>query len=120
MTDQKQPDNMEYFNNLGSTITNDNGCTQNIKYSIATVKSAFKMKALFTSKLNFNLRKNLVKCLTWNIALCSTATWTLRGIIRNAWNVLKCSAGEGMRRSLRPTVRKIQYSIWLSIVKYRT
>jgi hypothetical protein len=89
MTDQKQPDNLKYFNYLGSMITNDAECTQEIKYRIGTVKSAFKKKAIFISKLDFNLRKNLAKRLPWSIALCCTTTWTLRGLIRNTWKCFK-------------------------------
>jgi len=53
MTDQNQLDNMEYFNCLGSTITNDARCTCEIKSSNAMVRAAFnKKKAPFTSKLD--------------------------------------------------------------------
>jgi hypothetical protein len=42
-------------------------------------KAAFnKKKNLFTSKLDLNLRKKLVKCYIWSIALCGAETWTLR------------------------------------------
>ena len=42
-------------------------------------KTAFnKKKALFTSKLNLNLRKKLVQCYIWNIALYGAETWTVR------------------------------------------
>jgi hypothetical protein len=34
-----------------------------------------KKKALFTSKLDLNLRKKLVKCYIWSIALCGAETW---------------------------------------------
>ena len=37
-------------------------------------------KALFTSKLDLNLRKKLVKCYMWSIALYGAETWTLRKI----------------------------------------
>jgi hypothetical protein len=36
-----------------------------------------KEKTLFTSKLNLNLRKKLVKCYIWSVALCGAETWTL-------------------------------------------
>jgi len=53
MTDQKQLENMEYFNYLGSMITNDARCTCEIKSSNAMVRAAFnKKKAPFTSKLD--------------------------------------------------------------------
>jgi hypothetical protein len=81
MIDQKQPENAEYFKYLGSMITNDARCTREIKSRIAMAKAAFnKKKSLFTSKLDFNLRKKLVKCYIWSIALCGAETWTLRKV----------------------------------------
>jgi len=60
-------------------------------------KAAFsKKKTLFTSKLDLNLRKKLIKCYIWSMALYGADTWTLRAAIRNTWKVLKC-AGEGWR-----------------------
>ena len=42
-------------------------------------KAAFnKKKNLFTSKLDLNLRKKLVKFYVWSIALYGAETWTLR------------------------------------------
>jgi hypothetical protein len=59
MIDQKQLENVEYFNYLGSMITNDARCTREIKSRIAMTKAAFnKKKTLVTSKLNLYLRKN--------------------------------------------------------------
>jgi hypothetical protein len=37
-------------------------------------------KNLFTSKLDLNLRKKLVKCYIWSIALCGAETWTLEKV----------------------------------------
>jgi hypothetical protein len=80
MIDQKQLENMEYFNYLRSMI-NDARCTREIKSRIAMAKSAFnKKKNLFTSKLDLNLRKKLVKRYIWNIVLYGAETWTLRKI----------------------------------------
>jgi hypothetical protein len=57
MIDQKQLENVEYFNYLGSTITSDARCTREIEYRIVMAKAAFnKKKNLFTSKLDLNLR----------------------------------------------------------------
>jgi hypothetical protein len=39
-----------------------------------------KKKNLFTSKLDLNLRKTLVKCYIWSIALYGAETWTLRKV----------------------------------------
>ena len=35
-------------------------------------------RTIFTSTLDFNLRKKLVKCYVWSITLCGVETWTLR------------------------------------------
>jgi hypothetical protein len=37
-TDQKQLENVEYFNNVGSILTNDAACTDEIKSSTAMAK----------------------------------------------------------------------------------
>jgi hypothetical protein len=56
-------------------------CTREIKSRIAMAKTAFNKKNnLFTSKLDLNLRKKLVKCYLWNIALYGAETWTLRKV----------------------------------------
>ena len=42
-------------------------------------KAAFSKKnTLFTSKLDLNLRKKLIKCYISSMALYGAATWTLR------------------------------------------
>ena len=42
-------------------------------------KAAFnKKKNLFTRKLDLNLRKKLVKCYVWSMAVYGAETWTLR------------------------------------------
>ena len=102
MIDQKQLENVECFEYLGSMLTNDIRCTCEIKSRIVMVKGAFnEKKTLFTSTLDLNLRKKLVKCYIWIMAFYGAETWALRQQIRNTWKVLKCSAGEGWRRSVR-------------------
>jgi len=64
-------------------------------------KSAFnKKKTHFTSKLDLNLREKLVKNYTWNVALYGTETWTIWKVCKKYLEHLKCSAGEGWRRSV--------------------
>jgi hypothetical protein len=59
MIDQKQLENVESFKYLGSMLTNDGSCKCEIKCRIAMAKAAFKKKrALFTSTLDLELRKN--------------------------------------------------------------
>jgi len=77
--DQKQLVNVESFKHLGSMLTNDGRCTCEIKSRIATEKAAFnKKRVIFTSTLDLKLRKKLVKCYIWNIALYGAETWTIR------------------------------------------
>ena len=54
--------------------------TCEIKSRIAMAKAAFskKKKTLFTSKLDLNLRKKLIKCYILSMALHGAETWTLR------------------------------------------
>jgi hypothetical protein len=64
-------------------ITNDASCAREIKSRIAMAKAAFNNnKTLFTSKLDLNLRKKLVKCYIWSIALYGAETWTLGKVDR--------------------------------------
>jgi hypothetical protein len=57
------------FKYLGSILTNYERCTYEIKCRIAMAKAAFnKKRILFTSTLNLELRKKLVKCYNWSIA----------------------------------------------------
>jgi hypothetical protein len=68
---------VEYFNYLDS-ITNDVRCTSEIKPRVTMATAAFnKKRALFTSKLDFHLRKKLVKCYIWSIVLHGAEIVTL-------------------------------------------
>ena len=79
MMDQKQLENVECFKYLGSMLTNDERCTYEIKSMITMAKAAFsKKKTLFTSILDLNLRKKLINCYIWSMALYGAETWTLR------------------------------------------
>jgi len=60
MTDQNQPENVKYFNYLGSRITNDARCTCEIKSTISMAKAKFNKKnTLFTTKLDLNFDVSL-------------------------------------------------------------
>jgi hypothetical protein len=81
MTDQKQLENVEYLNYLGSMITNDARYTRKIKSRMAMAKAAFNLKkTLFTSKMYLNSRKKLAKCYIWSTALYGAEMWTLQKI----------------------------------------
>jgi hypothetical protein len=70
MIGQKQLGKVEYCVYTGNMIMHNARCTHEIKYRIAVAKPAFnKKKALFTSKVELNLRQKLVKYYIWSIAL---------------------------------------------------
>jgi hypothetical protein len=60
---------------LGSITTNDARCTHEIKSSIAMRNAAFNKKTRFTSKLDLNSRKKIVKCYILSVALYGAETW---------------------------------------------
>jgi hypothetical protein len=79
--DQKQQENVKCFKYLGNILTNDGRCTCEVKCMIAMAKAAFnKKRTLFTSTLDLELRKKLVKRYVWSIALYGAETWTLRAV----------------------------------------
>jgi len=81
MIDLKQLENVESFKYLGSILTNDGRCTCEIKRRIAMAKAAInKKRTLFTSTLDLELRKKLVNCYIWSIALYGAGTWLLRAV----------------------------------------
>ena len=82
-------------------ISSNGRCTCEIKSRIAMAKAAFnKKKNLFTSKLDLHLRKKVVNCYVWSMALYGAEIGRSGLQIGNAWKVLKCGAGEGRRRSV--------------------
>jgi len=56
-------------------VTNDARGTREIKSRISVAKAAFNREILFTSELDLKLRKKLVECYIWSIALCGAKTW---------------------------------------------
>jgi hypothetical protein len=53
-------------------------CVCEIKSRVIRAKAVLnKSNTLFARKLDLSLRKTLVKCYIWSIALCSAETWTL-------------------------------------------
>ena len=69
---------VDHFKYLGSKRYSSY-CTREIKMRIAMTKEAFKRKlSLLTSKLNIDIRKKLVRCYVWSIAIYGSETWVLR------------------------------------------
>jgi hypothetical protein len=64
-------------------LKNDGRCSCEIKSRISKAKAAFnKKRALFTSKMDLELRKKPVKCSIWSIILYGAETWTLWAVDR--------------------------------------
>jgi hypothetical protein len=75
MIGKKQLGNVECFNYLGIVITVTATCTGEIKSGMPVAKAAFsREQTLFSSKLDFILRKKVVKCCIWSVALYGTET----------------------------------------------
>jgi len=67
---------VESFKYLGSMLTNDGRRTCEIKCRTAMAKAAFNKKmVLFSSTLDLELRRKLVKCYIWSVALYGAETW---------------------------------------------
>ena len=71
MIDEKL-ENVEYLNDLGTMIKNNARCIHNIKSKIIIAKAAFNSKkAFFTTNLDFNFGKKLLKCHIYSAAFHS-------------------------------------------------
>jgi hypothetical protein len=86
-------------------LIKDGRCTCEIKSRIAMAKAAFnKKRALVTGKVELGVRKKLVKCYSWSVALYGAEIGTVRAVDQKHWKVLECVAGEGWRTSVGPIV----------------
>ena len=84
-------------------LTDDGRCTCEIKSRIAMAKAAVNKKNnLFTSRMDLNLRKNLVKCYVWSTAVCGAETWTLRATDQKGLENFEMWCWRRRRRSVGP------------------
>ena len=66
------------------------------------VKKVFmEKKKLFTGKMNLELKKRIMKCLVWSVALYAAEMWMLMQTDRRrvVLKLLKCGYGEEWKRS---------------------
>jgi len=64
------------FRYLGSLISEDGYCTKAIRSRIEMAKKVFmEKKKLFPGKMNLELKKRIMKCLVWRVALYAAETW---------------------------------------------
>ena len=74
---------VDHFKYLGRVLTRDGYCRREIKMRIVIAKEAFNRKmSLLTCNLNIELKKKLVRCYIWSIALYGSDTRTLRKLER--------------------------------------
>jgi len=67
------------FKYLGSTLSEDGSCGNDIKCRIAMAKDAFtKHKILLTKNIRPNLKNRLIKALIWSVLLYGSETWTMK------------------------------------------
>jgi hypothetical protein len=60
-------------------VTNDARCICESKYRIAMAKAACNEKIFFSINLVLDLRRKVVKCYIWSIALYGAEAWKLQG-----------------------------------------
>jgi hypothetical protein len=89
MIDQTGPENGEYFNCLCNMLTNDARCTREIKHTIAMTNAIFNKKKTFYLQIGLKFKEDIVKCYTWNIALCGAETWILRKVDQKYLEIFK-------------------------------
>ena len=78
------------FRYLGSLISEDGRCLDDVKKRIGMAKDAFnKRKELLTRSIRVDLRKRLVKTLVWPVVLYGCETWTMRKEEINRLNALE-------------------------------
>ena len=66
---------------LGSVITEDCKCQEEVKRRIVIGKVAFSKRGeLLRGKMKLELKKRIVKTLIWSTVLYATETWTLRKV----------------------------------------
>jgi hypothetical protein len=74
-------------------------------------KAGFNKKKTFCN-FDLHIRKKLVKCYIWSIALFGTATWTLWKVDRNTWKILKCGTEDEYSRSVGLIIKTKKYCVY--------
>ena len=76
--DGQQVEQVSQFRYLGSLISEDGYCMKEIWSRIEMEKKVLMEKnKLFIGKMNLELKKRIMKCLVWSVALYAAETWTL-------------------------------------------
>jgi HJR/Mrr/RecB family endonuclease len=82
--DGKEVEQVDRFKYLGSMLTEDGKSMTDIKVRVAMAKEAFgKRSELLVRKMSKKVKKRIVKCLVWSIALYGCETWALGKVERD-------------------------------------
>ena len=98
MIDQKHLENVESFKYLGSMLTDGGRCTVKLNVGLSWLKLHLTRGRLFTGTLGLNLRKKLVKCYIWSIALCGGETGTVRAVDKKQLESFEMWCWRGMEK----------------------
>jgi len=78
------------FKYLGSILSEDGRCFEDVKVRVGMAKEAFrKRRELMTKSFNKDLKKRMIKTLVWPVATYACETWTLRKKERDKLNALE-------------------------------
>ena len=76
--DGQKLEQVEKFKYLGSMLSEDGKCMTDIKARIGMAKEAFsKRRELLTRRMSKEVKKKIVKCVVWPVALYGCETWAL-------------------------------------------
>ena len=96
----KSVEQVNSFKYLGCNISSNLNCSQEVKQRIAMSKEACNRKrSIFCGSLQKELRKKLVRCFVWIVALYSADTWTLRRNEQKRLEAFEMWIWRGMERA---------------------
>jgi len=82
--DGKRVEQVKRFKYLGSLISEDGRCIEEVKQRIGMAKDAFnKRRELLTKSMSKGLKKRMIKTLVWPVALYGSETWTMTKEVRD-------------------------------------
>jgi hypothetical protein len=98
--DKARIEHVHHFNYLGSKITEDGRCKDEILSRIAQAKRAFQKKRhiLTTNSMDLEVRKRFLKIYVWSITLYGCETWTISAIEKRKLEIFKMRCYHKMLR----------------------
>ena len=79
IVERQRVEQVKRFKYLGSLITEDGRCIEDVKQRIGMAKDAFnKRRELLTRSMSKGLKKRMIKTLVWPVALYGSETWAMK------------------------------------------